>query len=104
MPDNENLNDNPLNLLSDSESCRVTPGGSYLGCALPPNQALLEQGWERRFIGDARMARDAVDNYTAMGFEVRLESLNPDELRDDCTGCKAMFSEFKAVYTRKKPV
>jgi len=102
MSKKDNQESNPLRVIASAESCGASPGGSYLGCSLPPDRFLLEQGWQRRFIGDARMARDAVDNYTAMGFEVRLEALNADELRDDCSGCKAMFSEFKAVYTRKR--
>ncbi|MFQ5751153.1 MAG: hypothetical protein ACE5HI_04085 [bacterium] len=77
-------------------------GGTLIGCTIPPDAKLLAAGWERRFIADARMARDAVDSYSELGYEVRLEPVNADELKDECSGCKALFRQFKAVYTRKK--
>lgn len=75
---------------------------TYLGCTLPPDPKLLAKGWERRFIADPRMAREAVDSYGELGYEVRLEPISLDGLKDECSGCKAMLQRFSAVYTRKK--
>ena len=74
----------------------------FWGCSLPPDPKLTAEGWERRFIADARMARDAVDTYSELGFEVRLEPFNTDELSGECNGCKILFKKFSTVYTRKK--
>ncbi len=93
---------NPLNLLNESADSCSSVSGSYLGCSVPPDPQLIADGWARRFIGDARMARDAVDTYTDVGYEVRLEEVDPGQLNDDCGGCKVMFAHFRAVYTRKK--
>jgi hypothetical protein len=82
-------------------NCAST-GGEFLGCTLPPNPNLLAEGWERRFIADARMARDAVEMYRELGYEVRLEPVTADELKDECSGCKALIQQFKVVYTKKK--
>jgi hypothetical protein len=76
--------------------------GDFLGCTLPPDAKMTAEGWERRFIADARMARDAVDTYTQLGYEVRLEPIDTDGLKDECSGCKALFKQFSAVYTRKR--
>ena len=75
---------------------------SFVGCSLPPDPELITQGWELRFIADVRMARDAIDTYSELGYEVRLEPVNTDDLKDECNGCKAIFQQFKVLYTRKK--
>ena len=77
-------------------------GGDFIGCTLPPDPELAAKGWELRFIADARMARDAMDTYQDVGYEVKLVALTGDSLKDECSGCKAIFQQFKAVYTRKK--
>ncbi len=89
----------PLRMLSDS-SCGPA-SGSYLGCTIPEDPELVAQGWQRRFIGDARMAKESAETYQDLGFEVRLEPIDADNLKDECGGCKIAFQAFKAVYTRK---
>ncbi len=98
MNENKINSGNPLNAGGNSGT---SLNGSYFGCSIPPDPQLIAEGWERRFIGDARMARDAVDSYTELGFEVRLESVDPGQLKDDCSGCKVIYAHFRAVYTRK---
>ena len=78
--------------------------GDFIGCTLPPDPELAAEGWELRFIADARMARDAVDTYQEVGYEVKLVALTGDSLKDECSGCKAIFQQFKALYTRKKQI
>ncbi len=65
--------------------------------------ALLEQGWERRFIADARRAREAMDLYRELGYEVRVEPVEPEELGSECEDCR-LFSllGWRTIYTRKK--
>ncbi len=82
------------------KSCH-NENGNYLGCTIPPDPQLIADGWERRFIADARMARDASDSYRELGYEVRLEPVDAEGLKDECAGCKALFAKFHAVYTRK---
>ncbi len=86
---------------SVDRSCE-SPGGDFIGCTLPPVRKMAAEGWELRFIADARMARDAVDTYQEVGYEVKLVALTGDNLKDECNGCKAIFQQFKALYTRKK--
>ncbi|MCC7431219.1 hypothetical protein IT568_10275 [bacterium] len=72
------------------------------GCKTPPNQKLIAEGWELRYLADARMCREAVDTYTQLGYEVVLEAFQTDLLREECSGCKSSLEQFKVVYTRKK--
>jgi len=72
-----------------------------LGCTLPPDPELMAQGWQRRFIADPRMARDAVDNYHELGYEVKLEPVSLEHLKDECSACRTILERFQTVYTRR---
>ncbi|MFQ5649409.1 MAG: hypothetical protein ACE5IY_05660 [bacterium] len=95
------MSDKPESLRLVNPS-RQPESNGFLGCTLPPDPDLVAQGWERRFIADARMVRDAVDTYRELGYEVRLEPVEVEQLKDECSGCRVLFQQFKAVYTRKK--
>lgn len=70
---------------------------------LQPNSSLLAQGWERRFTADEQRAKEAMELYTQLGYEVRAEPVLPEELQDDCQECKTVVSYyFQTIYTRKK--
>ena len=78
--------------------------GPFLSEAqLQPDPALLADGWERRFTADFQRAAEAVELYTTLGYEVRAESMRPEEFTDQCEGCRSLAAqEFKTIYTRKK--
>lgn len=70
---------------------------------LRPNPALVAAGWERRFIADARQAKEAIELYTQLGFEVLVEPVQAAEMGEDCEDCQVLvLLQFKTIYTRKK--
>jgi hypothetical protein len=70
---------------------------------LQPDPALVAEGWERRFTADSQRAAEAIEIYTKLGYEVRVESLRPEEITDECEGCYSLAAlEFRTIYTRKK--
>jgi hypothetical protein len=70
---------------------------------LAADPALLAEGWERRFVADARRAKEASELYQQLGFEVRAEPLRPTDLGDDCEDCKlVVVFQFQTIYTRRK--
>ena len=70
---------------------------------LQPNSSLVAQGWERRFTADEQRAKEAMELYTQLGYEVRAEPVMPEELQDDCQDCKTVVSYcFQTIYTRKR--
>jgi hypothetical protein len=70
---------------------------------LQPNASLLAQGWERRFTADEQRAKEAMELYNQLGYEVRAEPVMPEELQDDCQDCKTVVSfYFQTIYTRKR--
>ncbi|MCI0690897.1 hypothetical protein L0337_02705 [candidate division KSB1 bacterium] len=85
----------------NNNNCQ-TEHGNVPGCVSPPDPKLIAEGWERRFIADAKRAQDAIEMYAAMGHEVRLEPVNAAGLSETCSGCLEAFAQFSVVYTRKK--
>ena len=72
---------------------------------LQPDPALVAEGWERRFTADAQRAQEAIELYTQLGYEVRAESLLPEQFTGECEGCQSqVISTFKTIYTRKKTI
>lgn len=70
---------------------------------LQPDSALVAEGWERRFTADEQRAKEAVELYTQLGYEVRAKPVRPEELHDDCQDCRTVVSfHFWAIYTRSR--
>lgn len=65
--------------------------------------ALLAEGWERRFVADGRRAQEAVELYTALGFEARALPVRPEEISEECEDCRLIAAlNFQTVYTRRR--
>ncbi len=76
---------------------------SALEDRIKPDPALLADGWQRRFVADGRQTREAVDLYASLGFEVRSVPVRPDELNDECAGCRLIAAlQFQTLYTRRR--
>jgi hypothetical protein len=70
---------------------------------LKPNPELVAQGWQPRFIGDARQIKEATELYEELGFEVRAEPVPVEDMGDECSDCQVLILlQFKTIYTRKK--
>ena len=64
--------------------------------------ARLADGWTRRFIADAARAEEAIELYTALGYEVCADPVRADEIADECEGCRLLAAlRFKTIYTRR---
>ena len=59
-------------------------------------------GWERRFIADADRASEAIEIYTALGFEVLTIPMRPEEMAGECRECGVgPVPGYKTIYIRK---
>ena len=90
-----------LNTLSDLDDSCVNAESNFGGCTAPANRELIREGWQRRFVADQRMAKDAFESYTQLGYEVMLEPLGESALQDECSECQLLLKQFSVVYTRK---
>jgi hypothetical protein len=88
----------PLSVVVEHEARRVLSESQ-----LAPDPALVAEGWERRFIADARQAQEATELYTQLGYEVRAVPVRSEEMGDDCGDCQVLILlQFKTIYTRKR--
>ncbi len=69
----------------------------------PANRALEAEGWERRFLADEFRAREAVELYTSLGYEVRAQELMPADFGPRCGECSdAVCRSYVLIYPRKR--
>lgn len=59
-----------------------------------------EGDWTRRFVAAPPRLEEAVALYRSLGFEVRLESVEENELPPGCQDCQAASLLFRVIYTR----
>ncbi|MBW7929410.1 MAG: hypothetical protein H3C58_15250 [Fimbriimonadaceae bacterium] len=85
----------------DREGCQAQ-AGSVIGCRLPVDPALREQGWEWRCNADGAKLHQVVNSYRELGFEVRMERLNLRSLSENCAGCKGALAQASAVFIKQK--
>ncbi len=65
------------------------------------DKELLQEGWERRFVGGPPRLAEMVEVYGDLGLEVRLEALHEEDLDEKCAGCALAMALFRIVYTRR---
>lgn len=71
--------------------------------ALEGDPKRLADGWERRFIADGERAKEAIELYEQLGYDVCADSLRPEDMANDCEDCKLlMLLQFKTIYTRRR--
>jgi hypothetical protein len=69
---------------------------------IAPNPGRLAAGWEARFVADRARAREAIELYRELGFEVVADPVAPQDLRGACEPCRiAMQLQFSMIYTRR---
>lgn len=65
--------------------------------------ARLSEGWERRFVVEARRAAEYVDLYTSLGFETCADAVRAEQVADECDDCRiALLLHFRMIYTRPR--
>ncbi len=88
----------PLSMLVQREARRVLTDAQ-----LQPDPARVAAGWQRRFITDATRCKEMSELYRELGYEVCADPVKPQELLDDCQGCRVVVeSQFVTIYTRDK--
>lgn len=88
----------PLSMLVQREARRVLTEAQ-----LQPDPAREAAGWQRRFVTDATRSVEMLELYRELGYEVCADPVKPQELLDDCQGCRIVVeSQFVTIYTRDK--
>lgn len=87
--------------------------GGHRGGATPPSNpeigtiradpALIAEGWVRRHFVDPDRARESVELYTSMGYEVKVCNPAPEDFGPGCAECASVICRTHVlIYTRKK--
>ena len=70
---------------------------------LRPDPERIADGWERRFIADAKRTRESIELYESLGFEVVADPLRTHEMGEECDDCLLVaLMQFRTIYTRRK--
>ena len=67
-----------------------------------PDPARIAEGWEPRFVVEARRVPEYVDLYASLGFEVLADPVRRDHVAPSCSDCRvAILLDFRTIYTRR---
>ena len=94
-----------INLTVNGQSGKANCGDptSLESISVQPDPALLAEGWERRQLADPERAKEAVELYESLGFEVLAKELTEADFGDACKTCAvAGCNGYVMIYTRKK--
>lgn len=75
-------------------------------CGLPirSDPKMEAQGWTRRHVADPARAKESVELYESLGYEVKAQELTPSDFNPACRECaSAMCRSYVVIYTRKAP-
>lgn len=68
-----------------------------------PDPERLAQGWERRFVTDGERARQMIQLYKELGYEVVADPITPESMADECADCALLAAlKFQTIYTRRR--
>ncbi len=91
-----------MTMPSESKSCppdlKLRPDGSTVRA----DPKLLADGWVRRYLADPDRARESIELYASLGYEVRTEKLSPADFGAECQQCAAVLCHsYVLIYTRR---
>jgi hypothetical protein len=86
---------------SDVQGCNGGLGENA-AFSIPADPQLVSEGWERRYLADPDRAREAIDLYESLGYEVKAQKLTPDDFGPNCGDCASVVCKsYVLIYTRK---
>jgi hypothetical protein len=72
------------------------------GHSIPADPKLLADGWERRHLADPDRAKEAIEVYSSLGFEVKAQQLTPADFGSNCGDCASVICQsYVLIYTRR---
>ncbi len=94
-----------INLTVNGQNGQANCGdpASLESISVQPDPELLAGGWERRQLADPDRAKEAIELYESLGFEVLAKELTEEDFGDACKTCAiAGCNGYVMIYTRKK--
>ncbi len=87
-----------------SDGCASNgPENGPTGLNAAPDPELVAAGWLRRNLSAPDRIDEARELYESLGFEVRVESLQPENFGSKCGSCAEIACQsYVLIYTRKR--
>ena len=86
----------------DGDPCPLESNDDASSTPVLADPELLAQGWTRRNFEEPTHAKELVELYQSLGYEVRIEALKPESFPDQCQTCGlSVCSSYVLIYTRK---
>jgi hypothetical protein len=80
-------------------------GGNADELCIPADPKLVAEGWVRRHLADPARAKESIDLYTSMGYEVKVQKLTASDFAPTCGKCASVVCQTCVlIYTRKKRI
>ncbi len=93
----------PRNSPLEQSDCPPAANNNLTDCPIPDDPELIKEGWTRRYLADPDRAKEALELYSSMGFEVMAKKLEPTDLSPQCGTCAPTICQtFVMIYTRPK--
>ncbi len=93
----------PLPLAEEGRRGRAEPPSNPEIGTIRSDPALIAEGWVRRHFVDPDRARESVELYTSMGYEVKVCKPAPEDFGPGCAECASVICRTHVlIYTRKK--
>lgn len=93
----------PRNIPLEQRNSASATNINLSDCPIPDDPKLIEEGWTRRYLADPDRAKEALELYSSMGFEVIAKKLEPTDLAPQCGTCAPTICQsFVMIYTRPK--
>lgn len=81
------------------DGCGDGDGDSF---SVKDDPRLIADGWERRQLADPNRAKEAIELYESLGFEVFAKTLEDSDFGEDCKTCAVAGCQgYVMIYTRR---
>ena len=92
-----------LPVVQNGHRGRSEPPSNPENGTIRADPTLIAKGWVRRHFTDPDRARESVELYTSMGYEVKVCKPAPEDFEPQCAECASFICRSHVlIYTRKK--
>lgn len=93
-----------MNAPTPGRRLEMVAGEREVCAALDADDALVREGWQRRYMTSKSKGEEARAMYESLGYEVTTRAPKLEEFDDGCSGCGMQSCrEDVVVYTRRLP-
>jgi hypothetical protein len=71
--------------------------------SIRPDPSRIAEGWEPRFVVEARRVPEYEELYGSLGYEVLADPVGRGQVSEECGDCRiVILLDFRVIYTRRR--